>query len=75
MIPPTQSDGTQATDQIGNEIEEVKSSPVGEHTLDELGANSESERANPDTEVYCAATGGLEDPVEDQRDEEKRNQM
>lgn len=75
MVPPAQSDGTQAADDVGNEVEQVKLPVIGKDTLDELGTNAESECADPNGEVYCTASRGLEHPVEDQRDNEEGDQV
>lgn len=46
MVPAAEADGTDAADDVGEEIERVEGAAVGEEALDDLRADAQDERAD-----------------------------
>jgi hypothetical protein len=60
---------------VGNHIVDIEDPPVGDKSLEKLGADSETEGADYECEVEGASAGGVEDPVEDDGEDEEGEEM
>jgi hypothetical protein len=73
VIPAAQTNGAEATDHVGEDIEWVKSSVVRQESLNDFRADTEAECADDQSQVESAPAGGVQDPVEGDRQEEEGN--
>lgn len=73
MIPAAQTNGAEAADHVGEDIEWVKISVVRQESLNDFRADTEAECTDDQSQVESAPAGGVQDPVEGDRQEEEGN--
>lgn len=64
VVPAAQTNGAEATDHIGHDIEWVKRTVIGQEALYDFRANAQAKCANKQRQVKRAPPCGVKDPVE-----------
>lgn len=71
MVPAAQADGTETPDDICEKVEQVEGAIIGEKALDDLGSDTEDERADDQAQVQRSSARSICNPVEGNGEEEE----
>lgn len=75
VVPRAQTQPEQAAHDVRDDVVEVKVPVVGQDALQKLGADAEDQRAYHERHVNCSPAIRVDDPVEDDGEEEKSEQV
>jgi hypothetical protein len=75
MVPAAETQATQTADNIGDDVVRVELAAVGKEALEEFGADAEEEGTHYESEVEGAPPVRIDNPVEYNGEDEKRQDM